>query len=58
MKRIKNRKKKRNCWLKNWLVKSDLLSAYNTIFKGFHPNDQEYCKQYLRRNTEVYEVKF
>ena len=58
MKRIKNRKKKQNCRVKEWLLKCDLRSEYNTNFKGLHPNDQEYCKRYLRTNTKVYEVKF
>ena len=59
--RIKKRIKKRtrrSCWMKEWLIKRDSLSAYNTIFKELHLNDQEYYRRYLRMNTEVYEVKF
>ena len=61
MKRIKNRKKKRkprSCWVKEWLIKRDSLSACNTTFKEHHLSDQEYFRRYLRMNTEIYEVKF
>ena len=57
----KEKKKKcmrRSCWMKQWLIKRDSLSAYNTIFKELHLSDQEYFRRYLRMNTEVYEVKY
>ena len=41
-----------------WLIKRDSVSAYNTIFKELHLNDQENFLRYLRMNTEAYEVKF
>ena len=44
--------------MKEWLIKRDSLSTYNTIFKELHLNFEEYFRQYLRMNTEVYEVKF
>ena len=44
--------------MKQWLIKLDSLSAYNTIFKELHLSDQEYFRRYLRMNTEVYEVKY
>ena len=53
--RIKKRKKRRSsCWIKEWLIKRDSLSAYNTIFKELHLSDQEYFRRHLRMNTEVY----
>ena len=54
----KKRRTRRSCWIKEWLIKRDSLNAYNTIFKEPHLNDQGYFRQYLRMNTEVYEVKF
>ena len=59
--RVKKRKKRRtrrSCLMKEWFIKRDSLSAFNTIFKELHLNDQEYFRQYLRTNTEVCEVKF
>ena len=44
--------------MKEWLIKRNTPSAYNTIFKELHLNDQEYFRQYLKINTEVYELKF
>ena len=44
--------------MKEWLIKCDSLSAYNTIFKELHLNDQENFLRCLRMNTEAYEVKF
>ena len=55
--RIKKRKKRRtrsSCWIKEWLIKRDSLSAYNTIFKELHLSDQEYFRRHLRINTGVY----
>ena len=37
--RIKIRKKRRtriSCWMREWLIKRDSLSAYKTIFKELH----------------------
>ena len=48
---------RRSCWMKEWFIKRDSLSANNTIFKELHLNNQEYFRRYLRMNTEVYEVK-
>ena len=61
MKRIKNGKRKRkprSCRVKEWLIKRHSLSAYSTIFKEIHLNDQEYFRRYLRMNTEENEGKF
>ena len=51
-------RRRRSCRMKDWLIKLDSLSAYNTIFKEFHLNEHEYFIRYLRMNTEVYEIKF
>ena len=53
--RIKKRKKRRS--QRSYLM-SLSVSAYNTIFKELHLNDQENFLRYLRMNTEAYEVKF
>lgn len=44
--------------MKEQLIKRDLISAYNAIFKELHLSNQEYFRQYLRMNTEIYKVKF
>ena len=59
--RIKKRKKKPFTEIllnEKWLIKRDSVSAYNTIFKELHLNDQENFLRYLRMNTEAYDVKF
>ena len=41
--RIKKRKKRRtrrSCWMKEWLIKRDSLSTYNTIFKELDTSDE------------------
>ena len=47
----KKRRTRTSCWMKEWLIERDSLSAYNTIFKELHLNDQEYFRRYLRMNT-------
>ena len=42
-KRKEKKRTRRSCWMKEWLIKRDWLSAYNTIFKELHLND--YCKE-------------
>ena len=39
--------------MKEWLIKRDSLSAYNTIFKELHLSDQEHFRRYLRMNTDI-----
>ena len=43
----KKRRTQRSCWMKEWLIKRDSLSACNTIFNELHLNNQEYFRQYL-----------
>ena len=57
--RIKKRKKRltrRSSWMKEWLIKRDSLSAYNTIFTELHQNDQQYFRRYLRTNKLIFFV--
>ena len=43
--------------MKEWLVKRDSLSAYNTIFKELYLNDQEYFKRYRSSSLLYINVK-
>ena len=52
----KRQRKRRSCWVKEWLNRRNSLSAYQTILSELRLNDAEYFR-YLRINTEVYEVK-
>ena len=53
----KRQRKRQSCWLKEWLNRRNSLSTYQTISSELQLNDAEYFRQYLRMNTEVYEVK-
>ena len=53
----KTQRKRRSCWLKEWLNRPNLLSTYQTILSELRLNDAEYFRRYLRMNTDVYEVK-
>ena len=53
----KRQRKRRSCWVKEWLNRRNSLSAYQTILSELRLNDAEYFRRYLRMNTEVYEVK-
>ena len=53
----KRQRKRRSCWVKEWLNRRNSLSAYQTILSELRLNDAEYFRRYLKMNTEVYEVK-
>ena len=53
----KRQRKRRSCWVKEWLNRRNSLSAYQTILSELRLNDAEYFRRYLKKNTEVYEVK-
>ena len=53
----KRQRKRRSCWVKEWLNRCNSLSAYQTILSELRLNDAEYFRRYLKMNTEVYEVK-
>ena len=53
----KRQRKRRSCWIKEWLNRRNSLSAYQTILSELRLNDAEYFRRYLRMNTEVYKVK-
>ena len=53
----KRQRKRRSCWVKEWLNRCNLLSVYQTILSELRLRDAEYFRRYLRMNTEVYEVK-
>ena len=53
----KRQRKRRSCWVKEWLNRRNSLSAYQTILSELRLNDRECFRQYLRMNTEVYELK-
>ena len=42
--------------MKEWLIKCDSLSAYNTIFKELHLNDQEYLREVFQEVNHNHEV--
>ena len=54
---LKEKRKRRSCWVKEWLNRRNSLSAYQTILSDLQLNDAEYFRRYLRMDTEVYEVK-
>ena len=53
----KRQRKRRSCWVKEWLNRRNSLSAYQTILSELRLNDAEYFRRYLKMNTEVYKVK-
>ena len=53
----KRQRKRRSCWVKEWLNKRNSLSAYQMILNELWLNNAEYFRQYWRMNTEVYEAK-
>ena len=53
----KRQRKRRSCWVKEWLNRRNSLSAYQTILSELRLNDRECFRRYLRMNTEVYELK-
>ena len=53
----KRQRKRRSCWVKEWLNRRNSLSTYQTILSELRLKDAEYFRQYLIMNTEVYEVK-
>ena len=52
---IKTRKK-RKCWVKEWLRKREESGAYARIFQELRLQDAEHFRKYLRMNTDTYEV--
>ena len=53
----KRQRKRRSCWVKEWLNRRNLLSSYQTVLSELRLNDAEYFRRYLRMYTKVYEVK-
>ena len=53
----KRQRKRRSCWVKEWLSRRNSLSPYQTILSELRLNDRESFRRYLRMNTEVYELK-
>ena len=55
-KKVKKRKK-RSVWMKPWLKNRLRTSAYQNIFEELRLKDSEEFRQYLRMNTETYQVQ-
>ena len=53
----KRQKKRRSCWVNEWLNRRNSLNAYQTILSERRLNDAEYFRRYLKMNTELCEVK-
>ena len=53
----KRQRKRRSCWVKEWLNRCNSLSAYQTVSSELRLRDAEYFRRYLRMSTEVNEVK-
>ena len=52
----KRKRKNRKIWTREWLLKRERNSAYNTILAELRLKDVEEFRKYLRMNTESFEV--
>ena len=54
-KKLKN-KKKRTCWVRDWLKQRQEKSAYANILSELRLSDREEFRRYLRMNSETYTI--
>ena len=56
--KIQKRKRKRNVWVKKWLLERRQKGEYDLLLTQLRLEDAESFRRYLRMNTAVFEVNY